>query len=87
MPHVATSPADLLAQLSGIAHVEGGRLVVDDEARFRSQAAADLAWTAAFTTDDPTAEAVRWIAWEASQALGARSASIHELYMARAAVS
>ena len=84
MPHVATSPADLLAQLSGIAHVEGGRLVVDDEARFRSQAAADLAWTAAFTTDDPTAEAVRWIVWEASQALGARSASIHELYMARA---
>jgi fructose/tagatose bisphosphate aldolase len=84
MPHVATSPADLLAQLSGIAHVEGGRLVVDDEARFRSQAAADLAWTAAFTTDDPTADAVRWIVWEASQALGARSASIHELYMARA---
>ena len=84
MPHVATSPADLLAQLSGIAHVEDGRLVVDDEARFRSQAAADLAWTAAFTTDDPTAEAVRWIVWEASQALGARSASIHELYMARA---
>ena len=84
MPHVATSPADLLAQLSGIAHIEGGRLVVDDEARFRSQAAADLAWTAAFTTDDPTAEAVRWIVWEASQALGARSASIHELYMARA---
>ena len=84
MPHVATSPADLLAQLSGIAHVEGGRLVVDDEARFRSQAAADLAWTAAFTTDDPTAEAGRWRVWEASQALGARSAGIHELYMARA---
>ena len=60
-----------------------GRLVIDDEARFRSQAAADLAWTAAFTTDDPTAEAARWIVWEASQALGARSASIHDLYMAR----
>ncbi len=83
MPYVATSPADLLARLSGIAHVEGDRLVVDDEARFRSQAAADLAWTAAFTTDDPTAEAVRWIVWEASQSLGARSASIQELYMAR----
>jgi hypothetical protein len=83
MPYVASSPADLLAHLSGIAHVEGDRLVIDDEARFRSQAAADLAWTAAFTTDDPTAEAVRWIVWEASQALGARSASIQELYMAR----
>src|SRR5829696_2057618 len=84
MPYVATSPADLLARLSGIAHLDGHRLVIDDEARFRSEAAADLAWTGAFTTDDPTAEAVRWIVWEASQALGARSASIHELYMARA---
>ena len=52
--------------------------------RFRSQAAADLAWTAAFTADEATAEAVRWIVWEASQALGAHSASIQELYMARA---
>ncbi len=50
---------------------------------FRSQTAADLAWTAAFTADDATAEAARWIVWEASQGLGARSASIHELYMAR----
>ncbi len=83
MPHVASSPDDLLAQLSGIAHVAGDRLVIDDEARLRSEAAADLAWTAAFTTDDPTAEAARWIVWEASQALGARSASIQELYMAR----
>src|SRR5215211_7669220 len=84
MPHVASSPADLLARLAGAAHLDGDRLVVDDEARFRSESAADLAWTAAFTTDDTTAEAVRWIVWEASQALGARSASIHELYMARA---
>ncbi len=84
MPHVATSITDLLGNLAGIAHIDGDRLVVDDEARFRSQAAADLAWTAAFTTDDATADAVRWIVWEASQALGARSASIQELYMARA---
>ena len=84
MPHVATSIADLLGNLAGIAHIDGDRLVIDDETRFRSQAAADLAWTAAFTTDDATAEAVRWIVWEASQALGARSASIQDLYMARA---
>ena len=70
MPHVAESPADLIASLTGAAHVAGGRLVIDHEARFRSQAAADLAWTAAFTEDDPTAEAARWIVWEASQALG-----------------
>ena len=83
MPYVATSPADLLAHLAGTAHVDGDRLVIDDEARFRSEAAADLAWTAAFTSDDATAEAVRWIVWEASQALGARSASIQDLYVAR----
>jgi len=83
MPNVAESPADLIANLSGVARIAEGRLVVDDEARFRSQAAADLAWTAAFTKDDPTAEAARWIVWEASQALGARSASIHDLYLAR----
>ena len=84
MPHVATSIPDLLGNLAGIAHIGGDRLVIDDEARFRSQAAADLAWTAAFTSDEPTAEAVRWIVWEASQALGARSASIEDLYRARA---
>jgi fructose/tagatose bisphosphate aldolase len=83
MPYVATSPADLLSHLSGIAHVAEGKLVIDDAARFRSEAAADLAWTAAFTTDDATAEAARWLVWEAGQALGARSASIQELYMAR----
>jgi len=83
MPYVASSPADLLAHLSGIAHVAEDTLVIDDAARFRSEAAADLAWTAAFATDDATAEAARWLVWEASQALGARSASIQELYMAR----
>jgi fructose/tagatose bisphosphate aldolase len=83
MPHVATSTPDLLARLAGSAHVEADRLVIDDESRFRSQAAADLAWTAAFTEDDATAEAARWIVWEASQALGARSASIEDLYRAR----
>ncbi|MHB8961077.1 MAG: class II fructose-bisphosphate aldolase [Candidatus Limnocylindrales bacterium] len=83
MPHVATSIADLLATLAGAAHVEDDRLVIDDEAKFRAEAITDLAWTAAFTTDDPTAEATRWLVWEASQALGARSASIQGLYMAR----
>jgi fructose/tagatose bisphosphate aldolase len=83
MPHVASSPSDLLARLAGVAHVEDGRLVVEDERRFRGDGIRDLAWTAAFTDDDPTAEAARWIVWEASQALGAHSASIHELYMAR----
>jgi fructose/tagatose bisphosphate aldolase len=83
MPYVASSPADLLTHLSGIAHVAEDKLVVDDAARFRSEAAADLAWTAAFTTDDATAEAARWLVWEGAQALGVKSASIQDLYMAR----
>jgi fructose/tagatose bisphosphate aldolase len=83
MPNVAESPADLLASLRGAARIADGRLIVDDEARFRGEVAAELAWTAAFTRDDPTAEAARWIVWEASQALGAPSASIHDLYLAR----
>ncbi len=84
MPHVATSVTDLLERLSGVVHVDGDRLVVDDETALRADAIRDLAWTAAFSTDEAAVEAARWIVWEASQATGARSASIHELYMARA---
>ncbi|MFL5708211.1 MAG: class II fructose-bisphosphate aldolase [Chloroflexota bacterium] len=84
MPHVATSPADLLAAISGSAHLEDETLVVDDEATFRDAAIADLAWTSAFCEDEATAAAAQWIVWEASQALGARSASIQGLYDARA---
>ncbi len=84
MPHVATSPADLLETIRPAAHLDGDLLVVDDEAAFRSTAIADLAWTAAFSTDDATTAAAQWLVWEASQALGAQSASIHELYAARA---
>jgi fructose-bisphosphate aldolase, class II len=84
MPHVATSVSDLLGRLDGIAHLEGERLAIDDEARFRDAGIRDLAWTAAFATDEPAVDAARWIVWEAAQSLGARSASIQELYMARA---
>jgi fructose/tagatose bisphosphate aldolase len=83
MPYVATSAADLLQHLKGTAHLDGDRLVVDDEARFRAETAADLAWTASFSADEGAVEAARWVVWAASQALGARSASIHDLYMAR----
>src|SRR4051812_20931727 len=83
MPHVATSPADLLAAISGSAHLEDETLVIDDEAAFRDAGIAALAWTAAFTQDEATAAAAQWVVWEASQALGARSASIQALYEAR----
>ena len=84
MPHVAESAAELLAQLRGIVSVGPAGLVIQDEARLRAEGIRDLAWTAAFTKDDGAAEAARWIVWEASQALGAQSASIQALYAARA---
>ena len=83
MPHVATSPADLMSTIAVSAHLDGGRLVIDDEKAFRDVATRDLAWTAVFAEDDATKEAAQWLVWEASQQLGALSASIHELYMAR----
>ena len=82
-PTVAGSPAQLLGLLVDIAHIDGERLVIDDEAAFRDRGIRDLAWTSAFSADSATVEAARWIVWEASQELGARSASIQELYMAR----
>jgi fructose/tagatose bisphosphate aldolase len=84
MPHVATSPADLLATIRPSAHIADDRIVIDDEAAFRDRGIRDLAWTAAFSTDDATTTAAQWLVWEASQALGARSASIQALYEARA---
>src|SRR6476659_6098989 len=83
MPHVATSPADLMTTIGGAAHLDGGRLVIDDEKAFRDVASRDLAWTAVFAEDEATKAAGQWLVWEASQELGALSASIHELYMAR----
>jgi fructose/tagatose bisphosphate aldolase len=83
MPYVATSPADLLWTIRSSAHVEGDRLIVDDEGAFRTVAIRDLAWTAAFSTDEATTAAAQWLIWEASQELGAPSASIGDLYSAR----
>ena len=57
MPTVASSVAELLGALQGSAHLDGERLVIDDERAFRDRGIRDLAWTAAFTTDEPTAEA------------------------------
>jgi len=84
VPEVSTSVSDLLSRLSGIVDWHEGRFVIDDVARLRADGIRDLAWTAAFSEDAATIEAAQWIVWEAAQELGARSASIHELYMARA---
>jgi fructose/tagatose bisphosphate aldolase len=84
VPNVERAVGDLLSRLSGIVHVHDGAVEVVDPARLRADGIRDLAWTAAFG-DDPTAvEVAQWLVWEAAQALGVRSASIHDLYMARA---
>jgi len=84
MSTVAVSVAQLIDLLTDTAHLDGERLVVDDEPTFRERTIRDLAWTAAFSADESTVEVARWLIWEASQELGARSASIQDLYLARA---
>jgi fructose/tagatose bisphosphate aldolase len=84
MPHVAESVQDLLVRLGSAAHVDGDRLVIDDPAAFRGEVIRDLAWTASFADEGPIVDAARWLIHEAAQELGARTASIHELYMGRA---
>jgi fructose/tagatose bisphosphate aldolase len=84
MATVAASVPELIALLDGTARIEGDRVVVTDEAAFRGRTIEDLAWTQTFSEDAATVEAARWIIWEASQALGARSASIQDFYAARA---
>jgi len=83
MPRVATSPTELLQALAGVLHVAGDDVVVDDEPALRDHGVQDLAWTAAFTEDAATAEAAQWLVWQTAQSLGARSASIQDLYLAR----
>ncbi|HEX5015535.1 MAG TPA: class II fructose-bisphosphate aldolase [Candidatus Limnocylindrales bacterium] len=84
MPHVAATVAELIDRLGGSARIEADRLTVSDDAAFRGDVIRDLAWTAAFAEPDgPVMEAARWLIHEAARELGARTASIHELYMAR----
>ena len=82
-PVVAASVAELLERLRGSLRVVDGQVVVFDPAVLRSTGIRDLAWTATFSADPATVEAARWLIREASVAVGAPSASIHELYMAR----
>ena len=83
-PLVAASAAHLLEVLGGCLRVEGGQVTVLDEAALRGTGMPTLAWTATFSEDRGAVEAARWLVWEASQNLGARSASIEDLYRARA---
>lgn len=82
-PTPAESVTELLGALDGIASIEDGRLVINDEQRFRDEGVRATVWSATFGVDKDVIDAARWIIWEASQELSCRSASIHELYLAR----
>jgi fructose-bisphosphate aldolase, class II len=85
MPHVAQTVPELLERIGTAASLADDRLTVLDEAAFRGDVIRDLAWTAAFAEPDgPVMQAARWLIHEAARELGARSASIHDLYLARA---
>ena len=79
----ASSAAELLDRLSPAARLEADSLIVAQAERFASDIVDDLAYDAVFNDDPGLRDAARWLIWEASQALGCPSASIHELYMAR----
>jgi fructose/tagatose bisphosphate aldolase len=83
MPHVAETVPDLISRLGPAARLEADRLIVDDESTFRGDVIRDLAWTAAFAPEGPVVGAAQWLVHEAARVLGAHSASIHEIYMAR----
>ncbi len=83
MPKVAGSVKELLAALDGIARIEGDR-----PRRYRRERPSDARHLRSRLDGHVQrgrghVEAARWIVWEASQAVGARSASIQDLYKAR----
>jgi fructose/tagatose bisphosphate aldolase len=82
-PTPAGSVEELMRTLSGVCHVDGERLVIDNEREFRDRGVRLAAWSASFSDSPEVVQAARWVIWEASQELGAPSWSIHDLYMAR----
>src|SRR6478672_11247406 len=84
MPYVAVAVPELLERLGSAAHLDQDRLVIDDEGALRGDVIRDLAWTAAFAPEGPTVAAAQWLVHEAARELGALSASIQDLYTARA---
>jgi hypothetical protein len=76
-------PASKLSVLLGpAASVEGGRVILRDESKLASGLMDEFARLAVFG-DATDRELARWAIWELGQAVGVRSASIHDLYMAR----
>jgi len=68
----------------GSFEISGNDLIIRDENRFRNESTDRLVWNGVFNKDEQTRNVARWVIWEASQKLGCPSASIHDMYMARA---
>jgi fructose-bisphosphate aldolase, class II len=79
----ASSARELLDRLAPVAQLEGHRLEISDDQRFRTELVDDLVFDAVFNPDAGLRDAARWLIWAASQQLGCPSSSIHELYLAR----
>src|SRR5262249_7164758 len=74
--------SELNAILGPAAEVQDGRLTVRDEAALASPRMDALVRLAVFG-EGAAKDWARWAIWELGQAVGVRSASIHDLYMAR----
>ncbi|MEJ5250065.1 class II fructose-bisphosphate aldolase [Caldilinea sp.] len=74
---------ELRQDLKDAAIVKGDRVEVVDLDKLQARGIDLLARSATFGTE-PVKAYARWMIWEIGQALGARPASIHEFYMARA---
>jgi len=78
MPAIAA----LNALLAPAVSIEHGAVHIHDEAALRGPLMDTLVRRAVFG-DDTEKHLARWAIWEIGQAVGVRSASIHDLYMAR----
>jgi fructose/tagatose bisphosphate aldolase len=72
----------VLKSAGNVLAIEKGHVVVRDETKLREKGIDLLVYAAIFGENEQKAIA-RWLIWETAQALGARPASIHDLYMAR----
>lgn len=72
----------LLAPFGGAVVGAGGSVQVPRPRDLMGPATDRLVWTAVFG-DDIARDAARWLLWEIGQEVGAKPASIHQLYLAR----
>lgn len=79
-----TSIESVKKACSGAIAINDDLLTVQDENRLRHELTDRLVWNAVFNTNECVRNVAQWIIWEASQLLGCPSASIHDLYVARA---